>query len=511
MKNEKIKEFLTKLAQEEGFKVEFLKLKEKVEKKGFSKMDNEKFISECLLPWSKKLGYELTKKDFIDFDRTQKPTEITGLTAEQLENVSGGGFMLWSLFAMFGSALAGLAGGGGSTGNNTNTNSDSLNASLVQDISTNTANVAYGLKYDDNEVNHGGSEVKFPPPSTLFDLNQNMFSTSSTPAITMQDTGSDEQAPGLFSRFGETIGGGINKASKIIQKGAEYYLNYGEMPAMEYDSRYEKMSVNVGTGAPAGGSGTTTSTAPKGPTPVDFGTEQTDVKYGILRNRLFAAIGKLPTNMQRDFVSEAGQILRKYKAKTADVKAFEEEVKQFENKLSNFASGTVAGGAVGDGGYSVLSQAPQTSNSTPANAPSYQPGQDSIHTGLDAGGPPYSSAQTINPKGTASTNSSQSGQSWKDFAKDAAKATAGSVGIAAGLGAAALGTVYTAGSVASALSGDGAQQNSSKTKETTAKAEDKKSTKETKEEESELMRIFRENLQKDSPEAFQYLESLKNE
>ena len=70
MKNEKIKEFLTKLVQEEDFKDEFLKIKEKVEKKGFSKEVNEQFISEYLLPWSKKLGYELTKKDFIDFDRT---------------------------------------------------------------------------------------------------------------------------------------------------------------------------------------------------------------------------------------------------------------------------------------------------------------------------------------------------------------------------------------------------------------------------------------------------------
>ncbi len=144
MKNEKIKEFLTKLAQEEGFKNEFLKLKEKVEKKGFSKKDNEKFISECLLPWSKKLGYKLSKKDFIDFDRTQKPTEITGLTTEQLENVSGGGFpMLFALFSIFGGALAGLAGGGGSTGNNANTNSGSFSSSLVEYSPTGMASQDY--------------------------------------------------------------------------------------------------------------------------------------------------------------------------------------------------------------------------------------------------------------------------------------------------------------------------------------------------------------------------------
>lgn len=404
MKNEKIKEFLTKLAQEESFKVEFLKLKEKVEKKGFSKTDNEKFISECLLPWSKKLGYKLSKKDFIDFDRTQKPTEITGLSPAELENVSGGGLMLLSLFAMFGSALAGLAGGGGSTGNNANTNSDSLSASLVQDISTNTANVAYGLKYDDNEVNPGGSEVKFNTPSSPFDLNQNMFSTSSTPSIPMPETGSEEHAHGLLSRIGETIGGGINKLSKIIQKRAEDYLNYGKTPAMEYDSRYEKMSADFGSGAAEGG----------------------------------------------------------------------------------------------DGGQSVLIQSPQTPNSTPVGAPMF----NQTHT--TQGNSTLNVTQNNTDSNTTQGRSSSTSNDGPKLKDDLMKFAAGmSIGLTTVAG--------ITGTLAEGTSGDTAQQNSSKTKGTTAKAEDKKTTKEAKEEESEFMRIFRENLQKNSPEAFQYLESLKNE
>lgn len=276
MKNEKIKEFLTKLTQEEGFKVEFLKLKEKVEKKGFSKKDNEKFISECLLPWSKKLGYELTKKDFIDFDRTQKPTEITGLSPTELKNVSGGGLMLWSLFAMFGSALAGLAGGGGSTGNNANTNSGSFSSSLVEYSPTGIASqdyydYHYGTTPADfvsgaaegagTTISESSQQTQPTPagdtyspinPSTWQDvpeqigLNQNMFSPSGTPLITTPDTGSDEQAPGLFSRIGATIGKGLVWAGNALNDYAEDYMNnYGETSVEEHNRLYGEPSARV--------------------------------------------------------------------------------------------------------------------------------------------------------------------------------------------------------------------------------------------------------------------------
>ena len=143
MKNEKIREFLTRLAQEEGFKDEFLKLKEKVEKNGFSKELNKQLISDHFLPWSKKLGYKLTKEDFIDFERTQKLPQITGLSLEQLENVSGGfGFpMLLSLFATFGSLIFGV--GNGSTGNNTNANNDPVGTGLTSYSQTGAANQDY--------------------------------------------------------------------------------------------------------------------------------------------------------------------------------------------------------------------------------------------------------------------------------------------------------------------------------------------------------------------------------
>lgn len=143
MKNEKIREFLTRLAQEEGFKDEFLKLKEKVEKNAFSKGLNNQLISDHFLPWSKKLGYELTKEDFIDFERTQKLPQVTGLSLEQLENVSGGfGFtMLLTALATFGSLIFGV--GNGSTGNNTNANNDPVGTGLTSYSQTGAANQDY--------------------------------------------------------------------------------------------------------------------------------------------------------------------------------------------------------------------------------------------------------------------------------------------------------------------------------------------------------------------------------
>lgn len=114
MKNEVVKEFLIRLAQEKEFKEEFLKLQKKVAAGGFSNKDNEMFISECLVPWSKRLGYNLTRNDFITFDKTQDPTEITGISKEELANVVGGVGFLTALTSLL---LVGTTAFGGTVGN----------------------------------------------------------------------------------------------------------------------------------------------------------------------------------------------------------------------------------------------------------------------------------------------------------------------------------------------------------------------------------------------------------
>ena len=114
MKNEVVKEFLIRLAQEKEFKEEFLKLQKKVTAESFSNKDNEMFISECLVPWSKRLGYNLTRNDFITFDKTQAPNEITGLSQEELANVSGGIGFLTTLTTLL---LVGTSAFGGTVGN----------------------------------------------------------------------------------------------------------------------------------------------------------------------------------------------------------------------------------------------------------------------------------------------------------------------------------------------------------------------------------------------------------
>lgn len=436
MKNEKIKEFLTKIAQEEGFKVEFLKFKEKVEKKGFSKKDNEKLISECLLPWSKKLGYKLTKKDFIDFDRTQKPTEITGLSPAELENVSGGGFtMLFALFAMFGSALAGGIGGGDSTNKNQKKGQDSFSTSLTQYQQADGGETTLAMLRDGHKIG---------------DIILDAYMQSD-----------DDEIPSSAAE---------NANFKAFGTQAEQSGGSGQVSIYTgLDS-----SGNAFSAAPAGGESmskalVTTSGHPQ--------TSVNDYNKHFARSSAAVDSGENVVQMLKDIKNP---------------------------KAPSDTPNTDIEPQVG------LNPSPELLSGTPADAPPYQRGQVSIYTGLDASGHPYSSAQKVNPKVTSGSTATQNGQSWNDFAKEAAKATAGSFGIAAGLGAAAIGSVYAAGAAASELSGDGAQQKTTdKTKETSKKTEEKTSTKETTKDGSNFMRSFMETLQKNSPEARKYLESLE--
>ncbi len=90
MKNEQIQEFFTKVAQDESFKAEILKLNKKMEAKKISEKDGKNFISKVVLPKAKKLGYDFTEVDFVEFSKSQEMANLTELSPEDLENVSGG-------------------------------------------------------------------------------------------------------------------------------------------------------------------------------------------------------------------------------------------------------------------------------------------------------------------------------------------------------------------------------------------------------------------------------------
>ena len=557
MKNEKIKEFLTKLAQEEGFKDDFLELKEKVKKKGFSKKDNEKFISECLLPWSKKLGYKLTKKDFIDFDRTQKPTEITGLSPAELENVSGGGFtMLFALFAMFGSALAGGIGGGSSTSGTTKTSSvnynrtdvasqnyynyhygttpardvfSPINPSTWEEISdqsgsageeyaqtdaksqkgpTGIDSMDYGLEYDEYEANYGETPVDFEMPqnasveqvqtetedlnySDPFGSNQNMFYHSGTPLVTSPESGSQEQAPGLLSHIGNTLWAGVNKLVNVVHNYAENYMkNYGETSVEEYDRHHGETPADFGSGA-AAGAGTTVSEASHQAQPTPAGDTSSPINPSTRHDvpeQTGAAAGQAGGESATRPTAPQG---------STGIASMDYYEANYGETPADFATGTAEGDAAGDGGQSVLSQSPQTPNSTPVGAPMF------TQTNTTQGNSTFSATQNNTTSNTTSesftSGSSQNGQSWKDFAKQAAT---GAAGIIAAVG------VPTAIAVGLSKLPDNAvqQNNTDKTKGTSKKTEEKTSIKETKKEGNDFALSFMKNLQK-TPEAFEYLKS----
>ncbi len=92
MKNEQIQEFFTKVAQDESFKAEILKLKEEMEAKKLNEQDVQKFVGKVLLPKAKKLGYDFSEKDLSDFGNSQEFANLAKLSLEEMENVSGGSF-----------------------------------------------------------------------------------------------------------------------------------------------------------------------------------------------------------------------------------------------------------------------------------------------------------------------------------------------------------------------------------------------------------------------------------
>ncbi len=103
MESEKIRGFLTKLVQEEKFKEEFLKIDKEIKEKRYSRQEEEKFLANWLLPWSKKLGYSITIQELIDFGQNLKQNlkqnELKELLSEDLKNVIGG-FGLFKLLVL---------------------------------------------------------------------------------------------------------------------------------------------------------------------------------------------------------------------------------------------------------------------------------------------------------------------------------------------------------------------------------------------------------------------------
>ena len=103
MKNKQIQEFFTKVAQDESFKAEVLKLQKGIEAKKLNEQDVQKFVKEKLLPKAKKLGYDFSEKDLADFGNSAEMANLTKLSLEDMENIAGG---VWPLLAAGGAALS---------------------------------------------------------------------------------------------------------------------------------------------------------------------------------------------------------------------------------------------------------------------------------------------------------------------------------------------------------------------------------------------------------------------
>ncbi len=89
MSNEKIKEFYAKLETIAEFKknVENLKLHRSED---LSEECIRKIVSEIILPWDKKLGYNFSEAELLEFEKSQASSMKEKLNTEDLENVSGG-------------------------------------------------------------------------------------------------------------------------------------------------------------------------------------------------------------------------------------------------------------------------------------------------------------------------------------------------------------------------------------------------------------------------------------
>lgn len=90
MKDEQIKEFLTKAAHDEDFKKEFLIFAESVNDEEFFEDERDKFLKKILIPWSKRLGYNFSYNELINFDRIQNTEKISSICADNIKKVSGG-------------------------------------------------------------------------------------------------------------------------------------------------------------------------------------------------------------------------------------------------------------------------------------------------------------------------------------------------------------------------------------------------------------------------------------
>ena len=89
MSNEKIKEFYAKLETIAEFKKngENLKLHRSED---LSEECIRKIVSEIILPWDKKLGYNFSEAELLEFEKSQASSMKEKLNTEDLENVSGG-------------------------------------------------------------------------------------------------------------------------------------------------------------------------------------------------------------------------------------------------------------------------------------------------------------------------------------------------------------------------------------------------------------------------------------
>lgn len=426
MKNDEIKEFLTDLAQEKGFKDEFLKLKEKVEKKGFSKKDNEKFISECLLPWSKKLGYKLTKKDFINFDRTQKPTENTGLSPVELENVSGGAWpMFLAIFAMIGGAFAGGA-SGGTTGNNAKNNNNFDSTDLTSFYSSGATSSSEGGALSQPEVTLNMLKEGHKIGNVILDEYKQPDVT--TPASDKSMSTAPEPKPAGDAFVEDPVLLANNKV--VLLKGLK------------------SLTVNIGAIA-------------------------TGVKPDLYQ-KIRELEGKINEAENIDTLEEIEAEMTALK----DVIQLPGKIEQLESLSKSRGVKYSREGNL----YDPFSELKEKLNNA---------------TMIDDLTDMKSDVNSLE-------KAIQSSGNGPNIYADLARFTIGS-----GVGFATIVGVTSA--LASGSSGGTAQQNNTdKTKETTAKTEDKKSTREAKKDGNDFMRSFMETLQKNSPEASQYLDSLKS-
>ena len=103
MNNNVINEFYTKLAENSEFRTEISSLNLH-NKKNLSEKKIKKIIEENILPWSKKLGYDFSAKDLLEFEKSQLVHAKEALTNEDLSDINGG--VNWLALLMAGLTLS---------------------------------------------------------------------------------------------------------------------------------------------------------------------------------------------------------------------------------------------------------------------------------------------------------------------------------------------------------------------------------------------------------------------